>query len=185
MSSSAEGGVVRPWWIRWWAIIALIAGMVVSFQCPLNGQSGGGEAVPAERMAALFHAMSRHSPDSLLAVFPSTGDWTYLHTVHTPRGPDLREWRIPAAQTREVVDGELKRVFFLSVHAQPIARLVHQVLHRGTVWRRVTPTRFVPPGASRSSPVFVEWRREGDQWVVSAVGDEAFHEGVPLPAWCC
>lgn len=184
MSSSAEGGVVRPLWIRWWAIIALTAGMVVTFQCPLNGQSGGGEAVPANQMNVLFNAMRRHSPDSLLAVFPNTGDWTYYHTVHTPRGAHLREWRIPAAQTREVANGDLRRVFFLDVHAQPIGRLVHQVLHRGRDWRRVTSTRFVPPGASRSSPVFVEWRREGDRWVVSAVGDEAF-DGVPHPAWCC
>jgi hypothetical protein len=166
-------------------VVVLVAAMSAMLPGPLNGQERGGDVVPADRMAALFNAMSLHSPDSLLAVFPATDDWTYRHTVHTLGRPALREWRIPAAQTREVVNGELRRVFFLDVHAQPIGRLVHQVLHRGREWRRVTSTRFVPPGASRFSPVFVEWRREGERWVVSAVGDEGFDEGVPLPAWCC
>ncbi len=39
-------------------------------------------------------------------------------------------------------------------------------------WRRVGGKRFVPPGASARSPVFVEWRREHGRWVVSAFGDE-------------
>ena len=37
-------------------------------------------------------------------------------------------------------------------------------------WRRVGGNRFVPPGAPASSPIFVEWRREGDAWVVAAAG---------------
>ena len=73
----------------------------------------------------------------------------------------------------------------LDVEAQPIGRLSHQVMHRGTGWRRVRGgSRFVPRDAPDDSPLFVEWRREGGTWVVSAVGDESFHD-VPLPAWCC
>jgi hypothetical protein len=39
----------------------------------------------------------------------------------------------------------------------------------------VRGNRFVPPGASARSPVFVEWRREGGEWVISRFGDEQMH----------
>lgn len=42
-------------------------------------------------------------------------------------------------------------------------------------WRRVRGNRFVPPGAPDRSPVFVEWRRENGEWVISAFGDERYH----------
>jgi hypothetical protein len=40
----------------------------------------------------------------------------------------------------------------------------------GTRWRRVAGNRFVPPGESARSPMFVQWRREDGRWVVSAFG---------------
>jgi hypothetical protein len=40
----------------------------------------------------------------------------------------------------------------------------------GTRWRRVGGNRFVPPGESARSPMFVQWRREDGRWVVSAFG---------------
>jgi hypothetical protein len=39
----------------------------------------------------------------------------------------------------------------------------------------VRGNRFVPPGEPATAPVFVEWRREDGQWVVSAFGDEGFY----------
>jgi hypothetical protein len=74
--------------------------------------------------------------------------------------------------------------FEIQVESQPIGLFAHQVMHRGTGWRRVRGNRFVPPGASASSAIFVEWRREGDRWVVSAFGDETFPSG-KTPPWCC
>jgi hypothetical protein len=150
---------------------------------PAHRGTPGSEA-PAQRVQALFDAMRSHRPDSLRTFFPAHGDWLYQHTMHTRTGNRRGLWRIPPHATLAAVDGPMRRVFFLDVHAQPVGWLAHQVLHRGRAWRRVSATRFVPPGASASSPVFVEWRRDGAAWVVSAVGDEAF-DGVPLPAWCC
>lgn len=118
---------------------------------------------------------------------PASGVFTLHRTTHSVGRSAVGTWRFErddvARATRE--GGPLEGVFAIRYEAQPIGRFAHQVLNRGTAWRRVTPTRFVPPGAPRSSPVFVEWRREGERWVVSAVGDEGFDEGVPLPDWCC
>jgi hypothetical protein len=43
---------------------------------------------------------------------------------------------------------------------------------------------MVLDGEPDDSGFFVEWRREGDRWVVSAFGDEQY-DRVPLPRWCC
>ncbi|HEX8244638.1 MAG TPA: hypothetical protein VF541_14125 [Longimicrobium sp.] len=82
--------------------------------------------------------------------------------------------------------------FYIQVEGQPIGRFAHQVMMRdrgpsspGPLrWRRVRGNRFVPVGDPNSAGFFVEWRREGGRWVVSAFGDESFGEG-PLPPWCC
>jgi hypothetical protein len=120
------------------------------------------------------------------AFLPRTGTFRYSLTSHYPGRMVAGTWLFSAADVVRAAgaDGPLRGVFALQVESQPVGRLAHQVLHRGTVWRRVGGNRFVPPGASGSSPVFVEWRREGSTWVVSAVGDEAFAD-VPLPSWCC
>lgn len=118
---------------------------------------------------------------------PSAGSFTYLSASHSPGRTSVGTWRFTAADVPRAGDpgGPLSGVFAILVEGQPVGRLAHQVLHRGTAWRRVHGTRFVPPGAPASSAVFVEWRREGNAWVVSAVGDEAFLDGAPLPPWCC
>ncbi|MBD0318749.1 MAG: hypothetical protein ICV87_00340 [Gemmatimonadetes bacterium] len=42
-------------------------------------------------------------------------------------------------------------------------------------WRRVGANRFVPPRQPDGSRIFVEWRREGNRWVVSVVGDQTIY----------
>lgn len=118
---------------------------------------------------------------------PTVGSFTYFSTSHSPARTLVGTWRFTAADIPRAGDrdGPLSGVFAILVEGQPVGRLAHQVLHRGTAWRRVNGTRFVPPGAPASSPVFVEWRREGNAWVVSAIGDEAFLDGARLPSWCC
>lgn len=120
----------------------------------------------------------------VVAFLPRTGDLTYVTTIQDDR-PIRAERRFPAGGWDAVLDGPLKDVLDTYQQIQPVGTLSHQLIFRGTAWRRVgDSTRFVPPGAADDSPLFVEWRREGDAWVVSIVGDEQFRRG-PLPAWCC
>jgi hypothetical protein len=78
----------------------------------------------------------------------------------------------------------LPRVYVATAQpqAQTIGLFAHQVMMRGVEWRRVSGTRFVPPGETAASAIFVEWRREGSKWVVSSFGDESFSR-LPLPPW--
>jgi hypothetical protein len=50
--------------------------------------------------------------------------------------------------------------------------LTARVAYSPRGWRRVRGNRFVPPGEPARSPIFVEWRREGERWVISVFGDE-------------
>lgn len=139
------------------------------------------------RAAALLYALRWEGKlDSIREFFPRTGDWTYVHTSHEADGDRRGIWKFPGAETRRVIDhaGPIPRVFTINPEGQPIGLLVHQVMLRGAEWRRVAGNRYVPPGASARSPTFIEWRREGDTWVVSALGDESFPGG-DVPSWCC
>ncbi|HEX8431943.1 MAG TPA: hypothetical protein VF625_11665 [Longimicrobium sp.] len=148
-------------------------------------------ALPAGSLAAraarfLYLLQWKRNLDSLQAFFPQHGDWTYVHTAHRADGDQRGIWRIPAAETPSALglSGPLRPIFMIQFEAQPIGLLAHQVTLRGGEWRRVAGNRFVPPTASARSPAFIEWRREGDSWVVSAIGDESFPSG-DVPSWCC
>lgn len=126
----------------------------------------------------------RAGRERVAAFLPRTGHLTYLTTIHDDP-PILSHRRFPAGDWEPVLEEPLRMVFDTDQHVQPVGTLSHQLIFRGTVWRRVDEsTRFVPGDAPDDSALFVEWRREGDVWVVSIVGDEQFRRG-PLPAWCC
>lgn len=138
-----------------------------------------------QRMRAFLESVRHGGADTAAAYFPSSGDWSYVHTSHRDDGDRVGVWRFPSAQAQQAIRrGPLRKVFSIDYHGQQIGLFAHQVMNRGTEWRRVRGNRYVPPGASASSPVFVEWRREGDAWVVSSFGDESFPNG-RLPEWCC
>jgi hypothetical protein len=129
--------------------------------------------------------VNQDRPDALPTFFPRTGTFTYYHTAHESTGDRPGVWRFAGAEAGSVLRRRpLSGVFSINVEAQPIGLFAHQVMHRGTKWRRVSPTRFVPPGAPASSPTFVEWRQENGTWVIAAFGDESFPNG-QTPAWCC
>ncbi|HEX2077049.1 MAG TPA: hypothetical protein VHG08_05045 [Longimicrobium sp.] len=139
------------------------------------------------RNCAFLRAVRRMGRDTLAAFLPRTGVLTYVTTTHDGSGHVVGTWRFPVAALSGLEWGHpLFCVFHIHVEGQPIGTLSHQLLHRGTLWRRVERTlRFVPADAPDDSPLYVEWRRENGQWVVSVIGDESFTGDAPLPAWCC
>lgn len=174
-------------WSRVLAAIAYMAGLAL-IAAPARAQAApptcsSENRATLEGLNCAFLSYSTRRTDFL----PRTGTFTYHLTSYFPGGTSEGVWRLTPADFRQAFlgDGPLKGVLQVQYEEQPIGRLAHQVMTRGTAWRRVAGNRFVPPGACASSPVFVEWRREGDAWVISAIGDEAFLRGVPLPSWCC
>ena len=159
---------------------------------PLQGVAQAAEAWSAaeqpvsleQQMRGFLARVGRGNADSVAVFFPRQGDWTYIHTRHRAGGDSVGLWRIPGAETARAAWGPLQSSFWINPHGQPVGRFVHQVRHRPGEWRRVRGNRFVPPGASAASRIFVEWRREGGEWVISELADESFG-GVPLPSWCC
>lgn len=137
-----------------------------------------------QRTDGFLATVRRQRPDSIAEYFPAQGDFVWYNTSHVPGWEHVGVWRFPAEQALEAIRrGPLLPSFDLNPHAQPIGLFTHQLILRGSNWRRVGRSRFVPPGAPASSPTFVEWRREGDRWVISSFGDELF--APPFPSWCC
>jgi hypothetical protein len=131
----------------------------------------------AARMRAFVEAAPDAPNDSVAAFFPRRGDWAWVHTrrpFDTPGPPRVGTRRFGGAETLRAIGagGPVCESFDQPGELGPHeGRLGMQALmHRGP-WRRVRGTRFVPPGESAASPVFVEWRREDGRWVVSAFGD--------------
>lgn len=159
---------------------------------PAAGQ--GPDAALDARMRAFVEAAPDAPNDGVAAFFPRRGDWTWVQTSHPHdrRGPlRVGVWRFGAAETPRAIGegGPVCQSFDAPGGIGPYeGRLgVQAELHRGP-WRRVRGTRFVPPGESSASPVFVEWRREDGRWVVSAFGDgDVYFPPVPgrpaRPAW--
>jgi len=129
------------------------------------------------RMTALADSMRGYADsESFAEWFPREGTWVWRQTLHgTPEGDRVVTWRFPAAQTVEALSstGPLCRSFFRGggeVGTIPTT-IAGRLSDDSARWRRIG-LRFVPSGASASSPAFVEWRREGGRWVISELGDE-------------
>ena len=137
----------------------------------------------AARTVSFLAAVNDSSPERLLEFFPREGQFTYVHTLHRRAGDRRGVWHFPAAQGSDaILNGPLRPSFAIQAENQPVGLFAHQVMMRGMKWHRVFGTRFVPLGETAASDVFVEWRREGAEWVVSRFGDEGFSE-MPLPPW--
>jgi hypothetical protein len=139
------------------------------------------------RNCSFLRAVRGIGRDTVEAFFPRTGVLTYVTTTYDDGGHVVGTWRFPAAALSPLHWGHpLFWVFDINIEGQPIGTLSHQLLNRSTLWRRVERTlRFVPIDAPDDSALYVEWRREDGQWVVSVIGDESFKGDAPLPAWCC
>jgi hypothetical protein len=147
---------------------------------PVQAQSAArGPAGLRARMAEFLRSLPDDGPtDTTRRFFPTTGDWSYTHTVHLATGRDrIQRWIFPAAQTsllfgfdKNMPVNPIWDSFQADEHGETYGLLISVVGERP--WRLVGRNRFVPPRAPASSPVFVEWRREHGQWVISAFGDE-------------
>jgi hypothetical protein len=177
------------------ALIRLTLLGCVVFAMPMAGQQREGVAAPrqeslGDRMHAFLQTIEREPPEALVAFFPRAGDLTWVNTLHKDEGTRVSIWRFPPADiARALKDGPLWASFAMQAESQPIGLFQHQVMmrkafsrHKG--WRLVHGTRFVPAGEPETAGLFVEWRREGNQWVVAAYGDEGFRTA-KLPEWCC
>lgn len=175
-------------------LLAVLASTSFALAVPADAQELGelkdctvGDAASLEGRNCAFLRTVRKNGDRVEPFLPRTGLFTHVTTTHNEDGLVLGTWRFPAEALSKIQWGHpLFVVFDIDFEGQPIATLSQQVRFRGTMWRRVGRTlRFVPADSPDDSPLWVEWRREGDRWVVSAVGDEEYGAGVPLPSWCC
>lgn len=152
-----------------------------------SGISPAPSSVPASLVArnhAFLEEVRYHNLAGLGTFFPRFGKLTYIHVDHEARGDSISSAEFAPGEVRAALErGPLWEAFIVQYEGQTIGLFGHQVQVRGTDWEWVSGTRFVPRGAGPSSPAFVEWRREGQGWVLSAFGDEAFGEGSAGPAW--
>ncbi len=152
---------------------ALLLAAPAAAQSPATG-------VLEARTRAFFQAVRADSRDRAAAFFPRGGHWSWVQTLRmssTPTVLRVSTWRFPAAETMRAISlgGPVcNSVDQGSGHSGPFEESfgMQVRIHDEQDWRRVRGNRFVPPGESARSPIFVEWRREGGAWVVSAIGDQ-------------
>ena len=183
--SSADLGSVprRTLRIAWAGAVLFGLGLASAWTPPRTRaqEDGSLPASLAARNRAFLTAVDA-GPEGILEFFPLEGEFTWVHTVHLGTGDRRGVWRFPAGQRDAAMRGPLEASFALHFEDQPVGLFAHQVMMRGVKWRRVSTARFVPPGETAASGIFVEWRREGSRWVVSTFGDEGFAV-LPLPDW--
>jgi hypothetical protein len=168
--------------------------LLLAFAVPLAAQTGAPETMLAARMQAFLGVMQEGTRAQIATFFPRRGDWTWVRTAQSRLGGGERTevWRFPGPETLRVIGPEGPACMSFDEpkgeYGPFEGYLRMQALMNRSGWRRVRGNRFVPPDVSARSPVFVEWRREDGEWIVSAFGEEDvyFPEGprllgVPAP----
>lgn len=134
------------------------------------------------RMNAFLAALEEYPRDTLLHFLPRRGEWTWVLTTGQGGRPErVGLWRFRRDDLLAAIEypGPLCESFSPGGDAITLGTLMYNVREHPGRWRRVAGNRFVPPGASARSPVFVQWRREDGRWVLHAYGDER-RTGPPL-----
>lgn len=164
---------------------ALLGAALLTIPARADAQWSVGQASLASRMEAFRSAVRSGDPTAVERFFPRNGEWTWRRTTHATAGDRVGVWRFRPGELRRAIErGPLSPSFRLSYHGQPIGTLVHQVTIRPGAWTQLPGLRFVPPGAGQESDIYVSWRQEAGEWVISTVADEIY-AGRTLPAWCC
>ena len=165
---------------------ALAALLLAASALPLTAQRGGSARDGLDgRMRAFLEVVEVGDHEGIAGFFPRSGDWTWMPTLlRAPEGTRVGVWRFRGEETLRAISpgGELCDSFDPPGDTgTPGRTLLRAAMSHPTGWRRVRGSRFVPPEASPRSPIFVEWRREDGQWVVSAFGDEQAYAPPPRP----
>ncbi|HEX8245503.1 MAG TPA: hypothetical protein VF541_18470, partial [Longimicrobium sp.] len=158
-----------------------ILSILLALATPGAAQARAGRTVPLEVRMRRFLAEAGSEGrvagevERLLPYFPRRGEWERVRTFHRGSRPDsvvVERFRNADMGRAAKPGGPLCRSFDPGggEHGAPLGTVPAEA---GGTWRRVRATRFVPQGRSARSPIFVEWRREGNQWVISAMGEEA------------
>lgn len=171
---------------RWATMMILLSGLPSALAVGVQAQPQAGPALEV-RMHDFIASVDTLGLAGIVRFFPATGDMMYRRTIHTAERTQTGVWRFPASEIPGALarHGPLWASFEIQPEAQPIGLFEHQVKLRAGRWRRVRGTRFVPPGADASSPIYVEWRQEGTNWAIAGFGDELFTPSARLPTWCC
>lgn len=156
--------------------VALFLGFALMVAGPLSAQPA-----PDERMRAFLHAGRTMEPHEKLAdFFTQRGPSTWVLTTRTGAEARIGRWRFEHADLVPAMgSGPLCETFSHGGDVISTESLMYRILFDKRPWRRVGSTRFVPADAAARSPVFVEWRREGGQWVIASFGEE--HRRDPGP----
>ncbi|MBW3569923.1 MAG: hypothetical protein KY467_02340 [Gemmatimonadetes bacterium] len=153
-------------------LLVLVAGTAPS----LDAQARPPRRDPLSvRMDAFLAALEAFPRDTLLHFLPRRGPVTWVLTTRAAARPDrLALWRFGREDLLSAMDypRPLCESFSRGGDAIIPGTLMFTAIEHPRGWRRVPGNRFVPPGASARSAVFVEWRRENGRWVLSAFGDE-------------
>ncbi len=172
--------------VQWAPMMTLLCGLHLAAVSSIQAQARPSPSLDV-RLHEFITYVDTAGSTGVARFFPTTGDVIYRRTIHTAEGTQTGIWRFPAPEVPVALasGGPLWASFEIQPEAQPVGLLEHQVKLRAGRWRRVQGTRFVPPGADASSPIYVEWRQEGTNWVIAEFGDELFTSSARLPAWCC
>jgi hypothetical protein len=131
------------------------------------GSLHAAEAGPRTSMGTMVDAMRAADPDRLLPLLPVDGSVTFVGTADQP-------WlveRVPAEALRQDFSTRTGYyVLLLDAGPDDSFRDVFQAT-RFAPWVTQDGVTFTPPGESfEDGRFFVRWRREGEQWLVDAIG---------------
>jgi hypothetical protein len=132
-------------------------------------------------MNAFVIALREREPmERIASFFPREGAWELVRTPErAPPGAAVERLRFEPGQTlREISEGGSVCDSFGGVSGDvgpQEGAIVSAAWERGA-WRYTGRGRFVPPGAHRDSPVYVEWTRERGTWVIARIGEESWYE---------
>jgi hypothetical protein len=160
---------------------------------PLRAQQAArGEPDLQARMTEFLRALpDDRGTDTTRRFFPTSGQWTYTRTIHLRSGATfVNRWELPATETSALFGFEpemrvnpVRESFEINYEGQKLGLLLDVIMRTPDQWHLVGRNRLVPPGAPPSCPTYVEWRREGGKWVISAFGDEWFTDSHRVPPW--